>query len=260
MLGLFDSGLGGLTVLRRVRERLPLHDAVYLADQAHVPYGERAFGDLHALLRHNLDYLNDAGARAIVVACNTSCAAAAEYGWPPSAAPVLDLIETAAASLAAGGARRIGVIATSATIRSGAYGLRLRDRIPGAHVEEVAAPALVPLVEAGAIEGEGTREAVRDACAPFSRDLDAVVLACTHYPVLDAHFAAVLGEGTVRVDPAVAQAEATVLLAAELGIGPGSGTVRYATTGALEPFVGSVRTLMNEPDPLAVAAHEILTR
>ncbi|MGB6060464.1 MAG: aspartate/glutamate racemase family protein, partial [Candidatus Aquilonibacter sp.] len=122
MIGLFDSGLGGLTVIRRVRERLPDVDLLYYADQAHVPYGGRAPDDLFALLQNNLAWLDERGVEAIVMACNTSCAIADVYGWPTTRAEVLDLLDSATIALQRSGARRIGVVATDATVRSGAYG------------------------------------------------------------------------------------------------------------------------------------------
>jgi glutamate racemase len=260
MLGIFDSGLGGLTVVRPLRERLPEYDFVYLGDQAHVPYGDRSPEELLDFLRHNLDYLNEAGAQAIVVACNTSCAIAAKRGWPASEAPILNLIENAADSVAALGVHRIGVLATTVTTKSGAYGDAIRARVPDAHVEEIAAPALVPLVEAGRIHGATVRAAVAEACDALSGDLEAVVYGCTHYPVLDAHFESVLGEGVVRLDPAVAQADATVRLVKERGIAPGAGVTRYATTGYPLAFQGAIRSLLGEEEPIVVSAAEILSR
>ncbi|MGA8841466.1 MAG: aspartate/glutamate racemase family protein, partial [Candidatus Aquilonibacter sp.] len=149
MIGLFDSGLGGLTVIRRVRERLPDVDLLYYADQAHVPYGGRAPDDLLALLQNNLAWLDERGVEAIVMACNTSCAIADVYGWPTTRAEVLDLLDSATIALQRSGARRIGVVATDATVRSGAYGRRIRNAIHESEVWEVPAPELVPLVEAG---------------------------------------------------------------------------------------------------------------
>src|SRR5438270_7370410 len=99
MLGLFDSGLGGLTVLRRVRELLPSSDLIFFADQAHVPYGDRSAAELADLLTQNVTFLNARGAELIVMACNTSCATASEFGWPASRAPIVDLIESAAVAI-----------------------------------------------------------------------------------------------------------------------------------------------------------------
>ena len=231
VLGFFDSGLGGLTVLRRVRELLPAHDLVYLADQAHVPYGERTPENLLDLLAHNVRFLNEAAVDAIVMACNTSCAVAAERGWPPSAAPVIDLIESAAIAVRDAGALRVGVVATAATVNSGAYGRAIRRLVPHVEVYEIAAPALVPLVEAGVIAGETPRAAVAAVCAPIAGRVDALVLGCSHYPVLDEHFADALGQRVSRIDPALVQAHRAVAFAHEHGLGPGRGTIRYFTSG-----------------------------
>ncbi len=244
MLGLFDSGLGGLTVVKQVRALLPHHDLLFLADQKHVPYGDRTPDDLHRLLVQNVRWLDDQGADAIVMACNTSCAIAADYGYPGTNAPILDLIESASIALRDAGFRKIGVVATTATVRSGAYGKALRAHIPGVYVVEVAAPALVPIVEAGDIAGDVPRAAVTEACASLPRDLDAVVLACTHYPVLDAHFAAVLGAGVARIDPAIEQAGRAAALVASRGFAAGTGATRYETTGDDATFRVSVGRIM----------------
>ena len=145
----FRFGPGGLTVLARVRERMPSVDVLFFADQAHVPYGDRTHAELLELLRANLARLEDDGVDAIVMACNTSCAVAERYGWPPTRAPIVDLIESAAIAVSKEGFSRIGVVATAATVGAGSYGRTIRARIPGVDVVEVAAPALVPLVEAG---------------------------------------------------------------------------------------------------------------
>lgn len=237
MLGIFDSGLGGLSVLRRVRALLPAEDLVYLADQAHVPYGDRTVAELHRYLERNVAFLEGCGVDAVVMGCNTSCAVAAREGWPAARIPILDLIAAAASAVVASGARRVGVLATAATARAGAYGDAIRRLDPEVVVEEVGAPALVPLVEAGRVDGDEARAAVESACAPFRAPLDALVLACTHFPFLDAHFAAVLGPETLRIDPSAAQAERAVAFAAARGpLRNETGRTRYVTTGALEPF------------------------
>ncbi len=236
MIGLFDSGLGGLTVVRRVRALLPKHDIVFLADQKHVPYGDRDPAELSKLMRANLAWLDAQGVDAIVMACNTSCAVADTYGYPHMSAPILDLIESAAIAVHDAGFSRVGVVATRATVNSGAYGRKIAALAPGARVYEAAAPTLVPLVESGATQGDDARRAVAEACAVLPRDMDAVVLACTHYPVLDAHFAAVLGANVARIDPAYEQAGRTAALVASRGIRAGNGLTRYATTGDPRAF------------------------
>lgn len=249
MLGLFDSGLGGLTVLRRVRELLPQHDVTYFADQAHVPYGDRSPEDLHRLAEENLGWLDSIGVDAIVIACNTSCATAAQLGWPRTRAAILDLIESAALAAERGNYARIGVVATAATARSGAYKRAIQQRRPSVEVTEVAAPALVPLVEAGKMHSVEARRAVEAACAPLLGTVDAVMLGCTHYPLLEEHFAAVLGPNVAVVDPAIVQAERTAELVARLGIAPGTGRVECVTSGDLARFETSLRALAADLAP-----------
>jgi len=248
MLGLFDSGLGGLTVLRAVRARLPNEDIVFLADQAHVPYGDRREENLVDLLHANIAWLEAAGADAIVMACNTSCAIAQRHGWPASSVRVLDLIESAALAVTRRGFRRVAVVATAATVRTGAYGRLLRAQAPGMQVTEIAAPALVPLVEAGEIESERARRAVAAVCEGVAADCEAVVLACTHFPVLDAHFAAALGPKVARIDPALVQAERAVALAIEAEGVRGNGTTRCVTTGEGARFAEQLEMMLG-PDP-----------
>lgn len=249
MLGVFDSGLGGLTVLRRLRELLPMHDLLFFADQANVPYGDRTPGELFELTEHNLRRLNAAGAKAIIMACNTSCATASELGWPRSAAPILDLIESAAIAVTGGGYRNVGVIATAATARSGAYALAIGERHPGTHVTEIAAPALVPLVEAGKLHGAEPRAAVAEACAKLPPGVDAVVLACTHYPLLEAHFRDVLGPDVSIVDPAQVHGQRAAGLVARLGIPAGTGATLCMTSGDLERFRVNLEALIGDLEP-----------
>ena len=238
MLGLFDSGLGGLTVLRRLHEKLPAHDIVFFADQLHVPYGDKSTPELVELLRANVAFLDERGADAIVMACNTSCATASQQGWPQSRGAIVDLIASAAIAVEAAGYRRVGVVATAATAATGAYTKKIAARVPGVHVTEVAAPALVPLVEAGKLEGAEPRAAVAAVCAQLPRDLDAVILACTHYPLLDAHFAAVLGR-IIRIDPAIVQAERAAAIVANEGFAPGAGAI-VGTQAVANGFIGGV--------------------
>ena len=244
MLGIVDSGLGGLTVLRHVRERLPQEDLVYLADQAYAPYGDREPAELARLLAENVAFLEAQRVDAIVMGCNTSCAVAAERGWPAASVAILDLIGAAATAVAASGARRVGVLATSATVRSGAYGRAIRAAAPGVVVQECAAPKLVPLVESGLLAGPQVRAAVAEACCEFRQPLDALVLACTHYPLLDREFAAVLGDEVRRIDPAFAQAERTVAFVRARGGERGSGHTTYVTTGPVDPYRTAVTAIV----------------
>jgi glutamate racemase len=254
-LGLYDSGLGGLTVLAALRNAGIDTDIVYFADQAHVPYGDRSDADVYALLAENFALLEAQGAGAIVMACNTSCAVAARRGgFPPTALPVLDLITNAAAALRATRLRRIAVVATAATVRSGAYGRAIAAAAPGVSTFEIAAPALVPLVERGLAASPQARAAVAAVCAQFPPDLDAIVYGCTHYPLLDPQFAALLDRRIARIDPALAQADAAVRLVAGLRLPAGSGRTRYLTNGDAATFERNVREWTGDRTGVVVAA------
>lgn len=241
MLGLFDSGLGGLTVLRRVHESAPHADLFFFADQAHAPYGDRSPADLVRLMQQNLAWLDERRPEAIVMACNTSCAMGDTSGWPRVRAQILDLIDSAADAVERTGLRRIGVIATTATARSGAYGRHIYRRIPDARVVEIAAPALVPLVEAGKLTGDEPRAAVREVCDLLPHDVEAIVLACTHYPLLDDHFAEALGPSVLRIDPALVQAERAAALVRD---GEGTGRIECFTNGDPARFAASLAELL----------------
>lgn len=238
MIGVYDSGLGGLTVLGALRAAGSDADAVYFADQAHVPYGERTDADLHELLRANLAWLAGHGADVVVMGCNTSCAVASRLGWPPShfRLPVQDLIVNGARAFAGSAFRRIAVVATPATVRSHAYTRAIAAVAPQIEVLEIAAPALVPLVEAGRSASAEARDAVRAIVAGLPAGIEAIVYGCTHYPLLDAHFAAAL-PGAARIDPAREQARAV----AALGLPPGTGTTLYVTNGDPVLFEQNVR-------------------
>lgn len=247
MIGVFDSGLGGLTVVRRLRERLPLHDLLFFADQAHVPYGDRAPDELRRLLHANVAWLEAQGVDLIVMGCNTSCAMGRRFGWPDSRAPVLDLIASAADAVAETGPSRVAVLATAATVASGAYGAAIRAVLPAAEVREIAAPALVPLVEAGDLSGARAESAVEAVCRAAA-DAQTVVLGCTHYPMLEPLFRAALGPGVRILDPALAQAERAALRAVALA--PGTGSLRCVTNGDAVRFDTAVRRLAGDLAPI----------
>jgi glutamate racemase len=217
---------------------MPSADIVFFADQANVPYGDRTHAELLELLQANFARLEARGVDVIVMACNTSCAVAERYGWPKTRAPVVDLIESAAIAVDRGGFVRVGVVATAATVGAGSYGRTIRAHVGGIDVVEVPAPALVPLVEAGAIEGQRPRAAVAEVCGHLPLDLDALVFGCTHYPVLQSHFRAVLGDGIALIDPAFTQAERTAELLG--GRAQGSGSTEYTTSGDEVAFLANV--------------------
>jgi glutamate racemase len=242
MLGLYDSGLGGLTVLAALRRAGIDQDVVYFADQAHVPYGDRTDAELYALLGENFALLEAHRVDAVVMACNTSCAVADRRGgFPVTAVPVLDLIGNAAAALRGSSLRRVAVFATAATVRSGAYRRAIAARAPHIDVVEIAAPQLVPIVERGLAGSDTARDAVAQLLRALPPGIEAIVYGCTHYPLLDGHFAAALAPHVVRIDPAEAQAAQAAALVRSLALPPGGSRTHYLTSGDVASFRANVR-------------------
>jgi glutamate racemase len=205
-IGVFDSGLGGLTVVREMLRRLPNERIVYVGDTAHVPYGGRALIEVQGFATEISRYLiEDAGCKAVVMACNISSAVAhdsVQARFPD--VPVLGVIgpgARAAAALAEGDA--IAVLATEGTVRSGAYERALSTLAPEAGAISAACPKFVPLVEAGLAESPAAHDACREyletALAGGAR---VVILGCTHYPFLLPTLRRVAGPGVTFIDPA----------------------------------------------------------
>ena len=234
-VGVFDSGVGGLTVLREVIRRLPGEATIYLGDNARAPYGVRSDDEVLAFSTQSLDALVERDVKALVVACNTSTAVGLGAFRRRYDLPVLGVIRpgAAAASLATRN-RRVGVIATPATIRSHAYFAAIKDENPAVEVYEHATPRLVPLVEAGELSGATAEATVAEALAPLigERDadgesifprppgasIDTLLLGCTHYPLLRPILARLAGDQVAIVDSATATASALVELLSVNGL------------------------------------------
>lgn len=207
-LGVFDSGLGGLTVVRALRALLPGEDLVYLGDTARVPYGTKGPDTVVRYALGCAGHLAGEGVKAIVIACNTVSAVAPERLRVELDLPVLGVIEPGArAAVDATRAHRVGVLATAGTVASGAYPRAVAARSTRTEVVQEAAPLLVPLAEEGWVDGEVPRLAVRRYLEPLARaKVDVVVLGCTHYPllrpVIEAEARDLLGEDARVVDSA----------------------------------------------------------
>jgi glutamate racemase len=185
-LGVFDSGLGGLTVVRALREVLPHEDILYLGDTARVPYGTKGAATVVKYALACARHLVARGVKSLVIACNTVSAVAPEHLRVELDIPVLGVIDPGArAAVAATRTGRIGVLATSGTIASGAYPRAVAQVSTRAELVCQAAPLLVPLAEEGWIDGEVPRLVVHKYIEPLARAVvDVVVLGCTHYPLL----------------------------------------------------------------------------
>lgn len=209
-IGIFDSGIGGLTVFSAVKKQLPNESLVYLGDTARVPYGTKSAETVIRYSRENAGFLEEKGVKAIVVACNTASAVALDDLRQRCGVPVLGVVEPGVrAALAASPAKRIGVVGTRATIASDAYGSLLRELHPGAHIVSVACPLFVPLVEEGWLAGEIVEEIIKRYCAELEyARIDTLILGCTHYPLLKDAIAKVIGTDATLVDSGEAAAAA----------------------------------------------------
>jgi len=185
-LGFFDSGVGGLTVVRAARELLPNEDIVYLGDTARVPYGSKSPETIRRFAEQDVRFLLEHGVKAVVVACNTATAHALPALRESFDLPVLGVIDPGVdAVLADPDTERVGIIATRGTIRSHAYQHALAQRRTGLLIHEQAAPLLVPLIEEDWLDHPATAAALHSYLDPMlERGIDALLLACTHYPLL----------------------------------------------------------------------------
>ena len=244
-VGLFDSGLGGLTVLRQVRTLYPRVPCLYLGDTARVPYGQRSTQEIRAIAAEVVHWLRHQGVGVLVMACNTSNALALDVAEAEAGVPVLGLIDSVAAELRSA---RIGILATPATAASGAYRRAIEATSPASTVLEIGCPAFVPLIEAGDLEAPALRLAAQSYLQPLlEAGVDTIVLGCTHYPLLTPLLRSLLPAQVELVDPALATARRLGPLIAGLQAPPdpeaaGEGDaepVTYCVTGAADAFAAS---------------------
>ncbi|HEX8068853.1 MAG TPA: glutamate racemase [Pyrinomonadaceae bacterium] len=219
-IGIFDSGVGGLTVYRALHERLPAERFVYLGDTARVPYGTKSLATVEHYAVENARFLAAHGVKLLVVACNTMSALALPAISAAVRLPLVGVIEPGAraAARATRGAK-VGVIATEATVQSGAYERAIRAFAPRAEVVARACPLFVALAE----EGWAETEVARLVAAEYLRDfaagrVDVLVLGCTHYPILRGVIGATLGAGVELIDSGAATAEMVEELLAREGL------------------------------------------
>jgi glutamate racemase len=246
----FDSGVGGLTVLREILRRTPHESTIYLGDNSRAPYGTRPDEEVVAFSTEALDALVERDVKAIVVACNTSTAVALGHFRRRYDLPILGVVRPGAVTAALTTRnRRVGVIATPATVRSHAYFAAIKDENPAVEVYEHATPAFVPLVEAGLLSGPDVERIVSESLAPLlgerdesgdfvfplppSARIDTLLLGCTHYPLLQHVISSIAGDRVAIVDSATATASALSELLAINGLeAPGTTRGTAAAAGA----------------------------
>lgn len=204
MIGIFDSGIGGLTVAREIRRQLPEAAFAYLGDTARMPYGTKSAATITRYAIEDAEFLLQHGATVIVVACNTASSVAIpalREKFPQT--PIFDVITPAVAAAQQASARRIGVIGTRATIRSGIYEKLIRERDAKATVVAQACPLLVPLIEEGWEKKPETSQILRRYLSPVkAKTVDALILGCTHYPLLRSKIQSRMGRTVKLIDPA----------------------------------------------------------
>lgn len=240
-------------MLRELRRQLPGESTLYLGDEARMPYGPRPPEDVVAFTREAVRWLAARDCTLIVLACNTATAVALEIVREETAVPVIGVIRPgSAAALAASSRRAIGVLATSGTVRSGAYVRALRDLDPLVDVVQRACPKLVPLVEAGQADSHEAEEAIREYIGPLLEDgavvspaVDTLLLGCTHYPLLRERLAKVAGPGVRIVDSAATTALAVreVLESHRLTRAAGEPRHRVFATGPVDRFTAVAATI-----------------
>mgnify|MGYP001034643207 FL=1 len=258
-VGIFDSGVGGLSVLRAVREFMPEQDILYLADQAHVPYGPRPLLQVREFAEGITRFLLDRGAGLIVVACNAASAASLHYlrntfpgvpfvGMEPAVKPAAEQTRSGV----------VGVLATPATFQGALYASVLERFARDVTVLQDTCPGLVAEVESGNLEGDAVREILTNALSPMLQaGIDTVVLGCTHYPFVIPLIQEIAGPGVRVIDPAPAIARQTRRLLSQNGWGlNGTGSIQCFTTGPVESMKLLVKQLLGDDLPVEHATWE----
>lgn len=243
-IGIFDSGVGGLSVLREIRALMPNEDIIYFGDQGHVPYGPRSMEQIQGFSEGITRYLLGQGAKLIVVACNTASAAALKFlrekfpdvqfvGMEPAVKPAAEKTQTG----------KVGVLATPATFQGALYASVVERFANGVELFQNTCNGLVQQIEMGDLEGETTRRILEDALHPMlEKNIDTVVLGCTHYPFVIPLIERIVGEKVRVIDPAPAVARQVKRLLEAGGMeNQNGGRIRFITSGE----AGSVEKVLS---------------
>jgi len=238
-IGVFDSGVGGLSVLREIHTHLPNEDLIFIADQSHVPYGPRPLRQVQVFSEAITRYLLDQGSKIIVVACNTASAAALYYlretfpevpfvGMEPAVKPAAEQTQSGV----------VGVLATPATFQGELYASVVERFANGVTVLQDTCPGLVGQIEKGELDTPATRDILGNALTPMlAKDIDRVVMGCTHYPFVIPLIQEIVGPNVKVIDPAPAVARQVARVLAAHGLQSTAttiGSVRYLTSGSPE--------------------------
>jgi glutamate racemase len=257
-IGVFDSGLGGLSVLRSIRQQLPYEAVLYFADQGHVPYGPRQLEQVQSFSEQITRFLIHLEAKLVVVACNAASAAALHslrqtfpdspfVGMEPAVKPAAETTRTGV----------VGVLATPATFQGALYASVLERFAANVTVLQHTCPGLVQQIEKGRLEAEETRRILENALRPMlDKGIDTVVLGCTHYPFVIPLIQEIVGPAVRVIDPAPAVARQTGRLLASFSLanpGSGSGELCFFTSGDPNELAGLLPRLLGERGPVRAA-------
>jgi glutamate racemase len=262
-IGIFDSGVGGLTVARAILDQLPKESTLYIGDTARGPYGPRPLAEVREFALETMDFLVDQGVKAIVIACNTASAAMLRDARERYSVPVIEVIQPAVRrAVAATRTGNIGVIGTRATIDSKAY-VDAFAAAPQLQITSIACPLFVEYVERGETSGAEITKVAREYLAPvMDAKVDTLVLGCTHYPLLTGVISYVMGEGVTLVSSAEETAKDLYRTLVESGLlRPQSSTPathRFLATGDAKAFETLARRFLG-PEVTQVE-HQLLTK
>jgi glutamate racemase len=255
-IGVFDSGIGGLTVLQKIIETLPKENTVYLGDTARAPYGTKSVETVLRYSFENTEFLVQKGVKAVVVACNTSTAIALTQLRDSLSIPVIGVIEPGVRrAIKSTKNKKVGVIGTEATIQSGAYTRALKEADGGVEVYSRACPLFVPLVEEGWTDNDVVEMTVKAYLGSLKQSgIDALILGCTHYPLLKKAIREFIGRGVRLVDSAeeTAREVETTLKKAVLTRRNGEGIHSFFVTDAPDRFIEVGRRFLGEKVTSAV--------
>jgi glutamate racemase len=251
-IGIFDSGVGGISVLRAVREQMPEEAILYFGDQGHIPYGPRPMEQIRIYSGAITEFLLERDAKLIVVACNTASAAALRYlreqfpdlqfvGMEPAVKPAAERTQTG----------RVGVLATPATFQGALYASVVERFANGVDLFQHTCPGLVQQIEQGNLDGTETRQILQEALLPMlAKNIDTVVLGCTHYPFVIPLIKQIVGENVRVIDPAPAVAKQTRRLL-EIqhmrNLSSAKGRIKLYTSGDPDALRSLLPTLLGEP-------------
>ncbi|MFZ5885382.1 MAG: glutamate racemase [Chloroflexota bacterium] len=250
-IGIFDSGVGGLSVLRAIRAQMPEEAVLYFGDQGHIPYGPRPMEQIRGFSETITRFLLERGAKIIVVACNTASAAALKYlrekfphvqfvGMEPAVKPAAETTQTG----------RVGVLATPATFQGALYASVVERFANGVELFQDTCPGLVQQIEQGNLNGGETRRILENALRPMlAKNIDTVVLGCTHYPFVIPLIQEIAGEKVRVIDPAPAVARQVKRLLEAGGVRNASterGEARFYTSGSPEALKSLLPVLLGE--------------